>query len=231
MSSLDALPAHDRSGRWHTTAGFRLRTVLGLVACLATACVVALADAVGEHDGPSRLDPRIAAAVVRSRTASLTHVAQAFTWLGSEVVVGGLAMVVLVVLMVRRQFARATVFAAGMGGSAVLTVAVKLLVGRARPGTVDRLGAVDTTYSFPSGHTLNSAVFLALVVWLLLPSLRYAGRVVIATAAVGLTIGVAASRVYLGYHWFTDVVASGLVALAWLSVVGLAHSALGTGDR
>lgn len=42
---------------------------------------------------------------------------------------------------------------------------------------LDRLGALDTSYSFPSGHTLNSAVLLALVGWLLWPSLGYAGRI------------------------------------------------------
>ncbi len=92
---------------------------------------------------------------------------------------------------------------------------MKLLVARPRPGRVDRLGDLDTTYSFPSAHTLNSAVLLALVGWLLRPSLRYAGRTVLVTAAAVLAVGVAASRVYLGYHSLTDVLASGLVATAW----------------
>jgi len=231
MSRLNAALTHEGTGRWQAPPQFRLRTVLGLVACLATACVVALADAVGEHDGLSRLDPTIATDVVRSRTAPLTLLARALTFLGSEVVVGGLAIIVLALLLARRRFTSATVFAAGMTGSAFLTVAVKLLVARARPGAVDRLGAADTTYSFPSGHTLNSAVFLALVMWLLWPLLKHAGRVAVATTGAVLATGVAASRVYLGYHWFTDVLASGLVALAWLSMVWLAHSAARTCGR
>jgi membrane-associated phospholipid phosphatase len=225
MSRLDAASTHDGTDRWWPSAQLRLCTILALVSGLTTACVVGLADAVGEHDGLSRLDPRIAGEVVRWRTPTLTQLAHVLTFVGSEVVVGGLTIVVLAILLARRQLTRAAVLAVGMGGSAFLTVAVKLHVARARPGAVDRLGAVDTTYSFPSGHTLNSAVFLALVVWLLWPSLRYAGRVAAATTGAGLAIGVAASRVYLGYHWFTDVLASGLVALAWLSIVWLGHSA------
>ena len=192
-----------------------------LVAALAAAAVVALADAAGERDGPSRLDPVTAADVLRIRTPALTGLAHAFTFLGSEVVVGFLAVLTLVTLLARGRFTKATLFAIGIGGSAFLTVAVKLLVARPRPGAVDRLGALDTTYSFPSGHTLNSTVFLALLVWLLWPAAKPAGRIALVAVGTVLAVGVAASRVYLGYHWLTDVVASGLVALAWLSFVWL----------
>jgi undecaprenyl-diphosphatase len=197
-----------------------------LVGALAAAGVVALADAAGEHDGPSRLDPVTAADVLRMRTPALTELAHGLTFLGSEVVVGCLAVLTLLTLLARRRLTHAATFAVAIGGSAFLTVAVKLLVARPRPGAADRLGALDTTYSFPSGHTLNSTVFLALVVWLLWPAAKQAGRIALVTAAIVMAVGVAASRVYLGYHWLTDVVASGLVALAWLSLVWLLGSSL-----
>ncbi|MEO7350702.1 MAG: phosphatase PAP2 family protein [Marmoricola sp.] len=219
MSRLDAAPGEDAADRFHPADLLGPRTFLVLVTCLAAAGVVTLADAAGEHEGLSRLDPMTAADVLRLRTPALTHVAQAFTFLGSELVVGGLAIVVFLLLLTRGQFARATTFTIAMGGSAFLTVAVKLLVARPRPSEVDRLGAPDTTYSFPSGHTLNSAVFLALVVWLLWPSLRHIGQVALVAGGAVMALGVAASRVYLGYHWLTDVLASGLVAISWLSIV------------
>jgi membrane-associated phospholipid phosphatase len=203
---------------------FGLRATLVLGACLAGAGVCVLADAAREHDGASRLDPVTAAAVLDIRTATATYLARVFTFLGSEVVVGGLATVVLVSLLMRRQLSQATVFAIAMGGSAILTVTLKLLVARPRPGGLDRLGPLDQTYSFPSGHTLNSTVFLALVVWLLWASVTHTGRVVLVTAGAVVAAGVAASRVYLGYHWLTDVLASGLVAIAWLCIVWLLAS-------
>ena len=233
-SQSDPVPARltvPRPGHVGQPRPWHLSDVLGrglllpaLIAGLAAAAVVALADAAGEHDGVSRLDPLTAADVLRIRTPVLTDLARAFTFLGSEIVVGGLAIVVLVTLLARGRLTRAVTFAIGMGGSVLLTVAVKTLVARPRPGAVDRLGAVDTTYSFPSGHTLNSTVFLALVVWLLWSAARHTGRVALVTLAAVVAVGVAASRVYLGYHWLTDVVASGLVALAWLSLVWLLSS-------
>jgi membrane-associated phospholipid phosphatase len=164
--------------------------------------------------------------LVLVRTPTLTQLAHVFTFLGSELVVGGLALVVLATLLMQRQLSRAAIFAIGMAGSAFLTVVVKLIVARPRPGEVDRLGALDTSYSFPSGHTLNSTVFIALIVWLLWPSVRRAGRIALVTAGAVLAVGVAASRVYLGYHWLTDVLASGLVALGWLCLVGLLGATL-----
>jgi membrane-associated phospholipid phosphatase len=225
MSRLDTAPRQNASDRWHPCDLLGPHILLALIGCLAATGVAALADAVSEHEGLSRVDPVTAADMLDLRTPALTHVAQAFTFLGSELVVGGLATVVFVLLLTRRQLTQATAFAIAMAGSAFLTVAVKLLVARPRPGAVDRLGAPDTTYSFPSGHTLNSTVFMALVVWLLWPTVRRVGHVALVAGSAVLAVGVAASRVYLGYHWLTDVLASGLVALAWLCIVWLIASA------
>jgi membrane-associated phospholipid phosphatase len=226
MTHLDRARAPATTGRCPFSRLFDQRALLVLVAGLAAGGVAGLADAAREREGLSRLDPATAADVLRLRTPGLTDLAQAFTFAGSEVVVGGLAVLVLVALMVRRRFAPAATFALGIGGSAFLTVAVKLLVARKRPGAADRLGALDTSYSFPSGHTLNSAVFLALVVWLLWPAARYAAQVALVAGGAVMAVGVGASRVYLGYHWLTDVLASALVAIGWLSVVWLLRAPL-----
>ena len=190
-----------------------------VIAVLGTLLVCALADAAGEHDGISTTDPRVAADMVAHRTAGLTVLARTLTFVGSEAVVGLIAAVILALLVWRRTWDRAVVFAAAMGGSAVLTVAVKLAVARPRPGAVDRVGALDTSYSFPSGHTLNTAVLLGLVCWLLWPAVSWTARVLVVASAVLLAAGVGFSRLYLGYHWFTDVTASIVIAVSWLSAV------------
>ncbi len=210
-----------RSGTSHSALSRAPRSIR-ILAPVVVAAVVGtawLADAAGEHDGPSRLDPTTAAEVLRLRTPTLTELAHALSFVGSEVVVGLLALLVMGRLAVRRDLGRASVFALGIGGSAFLTVAVKLAVGRTRPGAVDRLGALDASYSFPSGHTLNSAVLIALATWLLWPALSRLTRGFAVAGGMLLATGIGASRIYLGYHWVTDVIASGLVAVAWLSLV------------
>ncbi|MCW2799435.1 MAG: phosphatidic acid phosphatase [Aeromicrobium sp.] len=191
-----------------------------LTAAAATTGVLVLADAGREQDGVARLDPHVASGVVDIRTGSLTHLAHALTLLGSEPVVGTLAVLLFIALLERRGLNFAIIAAAAMSVSVGLTVGVKLLVGRPRPGAADRLGPVDHSYSFPSGHTLNSTVFLGLAVILLLPLIR--GRIRRTATVLGgtlLAIAIGWSRVYLGYHWTTDVIASWLLAAAVLVVV------------
>lgn len=195
---------------------FRLATSV-VAAASATTGVLLLADAGRERDGVARLDPRIASSVLDIRTDPLIHLAHALTLLGSEPVVGTLAVLMFIALLERRGQVFAAIAAAVMTASVGLTVAVKLLVERPRPGALDRLGPVDNSYSFPSGHTLNSTVFLGLAVILLVPLINGRGRRAFATAGAALlALGIGWSRVYLGYHWTTDVVASWLLAAALL---------------
>jgi undecaprenyl-diphosphatase len=101
----------------------------------------------------------------------------------------------------------AVVLLATLGGSAVLGQALKLLFSRPRPQSFPWL-TVTGGWSFPSGHTLNAVVLGGLLAWLMgqqLDGWRRAVRWAVAGLWVGL-IGV--SRVYLGVHYPSDVVAS-----------------------
>ena len=213
--------------RLRTNPRLALRLVsAGVVACaLAT---VALADAALERDGAAAHDSSITDTVILHRSDTVTPLAQAASWVGGEVSIALLSLAVIVTLFLARRRREAVVFGTAMAGAAVLVVGIKHLVMRARPGPADLLGSVDHGYSFPSGHTLFSTVFLAMVVWLLLPHLSRRLRPFVVGAAVVLAVAVGASRVYLGYHWPTDVLASWLIATAWL---GLLYVALHVVDR
>ncbi|MFI6831889.1 phosphatase PAP2 family protein [Kribbella sp. NPDC050241] len=106
-----------------------------------------------------------------------------------------------------------------MIGSSALSSGLKLLIGRARPDVTLVLGPVSNTFAFPSGHALNSTVFLtvAALVMARIRSLR--NRTAILAVAVVMSIGIGLSRVYLGYHWATDVLAGWTVAIVWLVIV------------
>lgn len=202
----------------------RPQTVLPwVIAPLACVAFAVLALAVRTHAELTKVDPAVAGDVLDLRSTWTTHVAQILTLIGGEAVVGVGALLLLIAALERRGPRYAAVVAGVMGTSAVLTVAVKLLLGRARPGVVDRLGPVDGSYSFPSGHTLNSAVFLGLVCLVLVPliSKRMLRRLAVG-ASVVLAAGIGASRVYLGYHWTTDVLASWCIAAVLLSVAHVA---------
>jgi undecaprenyl-diphosphatase len=108
-----------------------------------------------------------------------------------------------------------------MAVGAGATLVVKHLVARTRPPASVMLGPVDTGFSFPSGHTTYSTVFFGLVAALLLARLHgTAPRVGIALAWVLASGAVGLSRLYLGYHWMTDVLAGWSIATAVLALAG-----------
>lgn len=212
-AALAAMRRHRRMAVWALAA-----------AVLASATLVgALADAAREHDGPAAQDPDVTAAVVAHRSALLTVLARAASFAGSEVSVAVVTVVLVVVLGLTDRRRQACVLLVGMAGAGALTLGIKHVVLRARPGAAVVLGPVDRGYSFPSGHTLLTATLVGLVVWLAWPALR-AGTTRALTLAAALTVAlvVGASRVYLGYHWTTDVLASYLTAAGWLGLMLLA---------
>lgn len=103
-------------------------------------------------------------------------------------------------------------------GGLLLNYGVKHVFKRARPVFDGQIAQV-TSYSFPSGHTAGATVWwgFALVFWLAWqrdPSRRAAGFVV-AFCMIALT---ALSRVYLGFHYVSDVLAAAAEGCAWLSL-------------
>jgi undecaprenyl-diphosphatase len=139
------------------------------------------------------------------------------TAMGSTVVVVTLFVVAVLLLLWRHHRREALFLAVAIGGSVVLDEALKLIFHRPRPQLP--WAQVPPEYSFPSGHSMNSLVFylaLAIIVGTLWS--RRAGLIA-ATLAVGLAVLIGTSRIYLGYHYFTDVVGGLLAGLAWLLIV------------
>ena len=83
-----------------------------------------------------------------------------------------------------------------------------------------------TSYSasFPSGHTLNAVAVVGTIAYLLiLRQTSTCARAITVTAATLFALTIGLSRVFLGHHWFTDVVAAWLLGAAWLALVIMAH--------
>lgn len=145
----------------------------------------------------------------------LTALMEAVTQLGGLVVVPVVATVAAVVLWRRGLRRGATVLAAAVIGSTLLNTALKAIFRRARPDFWEHL-VVENSYSFPSGHAMASmAVAAALVV--LTWRTRWRWAVVAGAAVYVLAVGV--SRMYLGVHFPSDVLAGWSVSVVWVAVV------------
>ncbi|MFI5693754.1 phosphatase PAP2 family protein [Kribbella sp. NPDC051586] len=201
------------------------RVILGLlVSVLGTIAFAVQADAAVEGDGLAAFDPQLTQNFIAHRTTFLSHVAQTITFIGSVPVLTALTIVAATMLRIlTRRWRPAIIITVGMAGAASLTYILKILIGRHRPDSSLVIGTVDHGFSFPSGHTLSSTVFFLLLAALLWYSnssrkIKIAGAI----AAAALSIAMGLSRVYLGYHWATDVLAGWTVALTWLCLIATA---------
>jgi undecaprenyl-diphosphatase len=156
------------------------------------------------------------------RTPLLTTVFRGVTALGSPV---GLIITVAVVAgtlsLRRRSWQPLLISAVTLGGAELIGTIIKVLVGRDRPPLADRVPDVTANgLDFPSGHSTQSAAAYTILVLLIAQQVphRFARVLLYAAAAVGAGL-VGVSRLYLGVHWFTDVMASWCLGLGWTCAV------------
>jgi len=201
-------------------------TGLALTAALLLIFLMALAfgqaaDMVTSRTGLYRVDAAAAAWGARHATTVSTHLFGALTWLGSTVVIIALALVSGVYDWYRRR--RLTVLGfmvTVVSGQNLIANGVKLLVERPRP-PVPHL-ADSSGWSFPSGHSASAAATSAALALLLGRGRRWPVKAWLGTAAAGVTLAVAVSRVLLGVHWLTDVIAGVALGLGWFAVCSIA---------
>lgn len=179
--------------------------------------------------GPGDLE--IVRAVAAQRSQALTAVAQIVTWAGSAYLLVPLALLCCGWLAYSGLYRQAAAVALSLSGAMLIAATVKLLVARPRP-PVEHLQAVKGP-SFPSGHaTQASAFWLSLALAWGACEARPGPRTTIALATV-IAASVAASRVYLGVHYLSDVIAGLLLGAgwAWFVAAGVDERATGSTGR
>jgi undecaprenyl-diphosphatase len=134
-------------------------------------------------------------------------------------------------LVAARKPASAAFTGAAVGAGALLGNLLKGFYERARPEVVEHLVGTNST-SFPSGHAMNSAiVYLTLAVLIARSSENRSVRLYIICVAIALTLIIGFSRVYLGVHWPTDVVAGWTVGGVWAALCSLVAKRLQSGEK
>ena len=156
--------------------------------------------------------------VAARRTVALTEAARVVTWAGSAYLLVPLAAIACLALCRAGLRREAAAIALSLGGALLISDLVKLLVSRPRP-PVEHLQAV-TGSSFPSGHATQASAFWFSLV-LVAPAAGTSPRTTLVAAGLALLIvlAVAASRVYLGVHYPSDVIAGMLLGTGWAAYV------------
>jgi undecaprenyl-diphosphatase len=178
---------------------------------LAALAVVAGAVIGGATAAP---DERLELAVHAHASGPLDLLMLGLTALGLLPVLAAAAVAAAALLLRAARRLEALALTAVMLGEGALDDALKLAVHRARPALFPH--AASAGFSFPSGHAMATASLVGVLFWIawrqLPPFVRWLGLLL----AVPLLFGIGASRVYVGVHYPSDVVAGWLAGLAWL---------------
>jgi membrane-associated phospholipid phosphatase len=159
------------------------------------------------------------------RFHGLTILFIAVTDLGGPIGMGVIA-IVLTVLLVRKERASAIYMVITGIGGVLLNVGLKLLYARARPDVATSI-AVAQGNSFPSGHAMGSFIILGAIAYLMLrQNFTWKLKSVLLAVIVTLIVLVGLSRVYLGVHWSSDIIAGWCAGTVWLAAATVAFETL-----
>jgi membrane-associated phospholipid phosphatase len=217
-------------------------SALFLIACAVVLLVMLVAlgwllSKVLSHDAVGRDDADVSRWLAGHRNRDLNEVTSVTTKLAETLTITILAVLaVAVTAWVWRRWREPMLVAVAVAGEVTIFVTVTLLVDRSRP-PVKHLDAAPPTSSFPSGHTAAAVALYGALAVLASERARSAlVRGLFIALAVLVPLVVAASRMYRGMHYLSDVLGGLLLGWLWLLAcvrgirLGVAHRALRHGD-
>lgn len=175
-----------------------------------------LAEDVVTGDPLVRVDRAVADYLHGAATPALTTFFLTITAFGSIEAVGVMGALVAAFLTWKRRWLYLGTWLAAVGGSAVLNQILKGLFARTRPFFEHPL-LIETSYSFPSGHAMESLVVYGMLAYFAVLALEtWRARVAVVFASTLLVLLIGLSRMYLGVHYFSDVAAGYAAGGVWL---------------
>jgi membrane-associated phospholipid phosphatase len=206
---------------WRLSAGSsRLAAVLlaTLSACLVAFGRLAEEMASGEL---GTADGAVVGWLHRHATDFATALLTAVTRLGDAQVLLVVTLIAAVALLLRRSVAHAALMGAALAGGEALNGALKAAFERPRPTFSDPL-ATAAGFSFPSGHAMISLTVYGALAFVIAASVRSRrAQLLVLISAALLILAIGFSRVYLGVHYASDVLAAYAAGLAWLTLCAL----------
>ena len=206
------------AGRFARGEYLGLHLTIGLAICLAASWLFAgITEDVVHHDPLTVFDYAVLDWLHAHASPTGLAIARVISAVGSPKAVGVLGLGVVVVLALRREGLFLEAWVLAFLGGALLNQGLKRAIQRPRPEHSSILSY--QSWSFPSGHAMESLIafgMLAYVVIVLVPAARpYRALIVLCATALILAIGF--TRLYLGVHYFSDVVGGYAAGALWLS--------------
>jgi undecaprenyl-diphosphatase len=143
------------------------------------------------------------------------------TELGDSIVIIAIVSAATLWLMSQKAWRSALYLIVAVSGASLFNSGIKLILSRGRPIADLYQGISD--YAFPSGHATVNSVLYGFLCVLVLRELRPLWRIPVAIIAASLVTLIALSRLYLGAHWFSDVVGGLAFGAIWVALLGTGY--------
>lgn len=198
-----------------------------LFAAIAVTGVIALVNLgvrTASGDAVSNIDLSVATLMRETRNAPADGIMMVITMMGDTLVMLALALAMMGWLIWRKAYRAA--YAAGfvIVAAKLFELSLKAGIQRSRPAELSYAGT--DLFSFPSGHATMSAVIFGILAVLVSHSMGRWGRAVVYATCAVVVVMIAYSRVYLGAHWLSDVLAGLLFGTVMMAAFGVAIEAI-----
>jgi undecaprenyl-diphosphatase len=163
---------------------------------------------------------------VTERSPGATTFFTVMTIIGGPVSVALIVAIVAATLAILRRWSWLIYLAVTAGGGGLLNLELKRYFARARPAVAEMLRRANG-YSFPSGHAMGSAVAFGALAYLAFRAIRsWPAKTAVMAFLYTLITAIALSRVYLGVHWISDVLAGVTAGTVWVTTTTVAYETL-----
>jgi membrane-associated phospholipid phosphatase len=163
---------------------------------------------------------------ISERTSGATLFFTLMTHIGSPLGIAIEMLLVGIILAFRRRWRWLIYLLVTAGGGGLLDFELKRYFARARPAVAEMLRRANG-YSFPSGHAMGSAVAYGALAYLAFRAIKsWPARTAVIAFLYTLVVAVALSRVYLGVHWISDVLAGVTAGTVWVTTTTVAYETM-----
>jgi undecaprenyl-diphosphatase len=189
-----------------------------------------LAEDLVNQESMSLLDPLFGNWLLLRTTLTGNRLFSLITFMGNTLIISGGTVLIGLWLTKEKHWSQLRLLLATVGGAALLNVVLKNIFLRSRPD--NPLAFIrETGFSFPSGHAMVSIAFYGVLVFLIFPNLKsWVGKTLLIIGWIALFGLIGFSRLYLGVHYLTDVLAGWSAGLMWLLLCVLVNKLLFTGN-
>lgn len=194
--------------------------IIALIAAVSLVIFVSILENVWMEEATIlTLDSSILRAVQSHRTAGLILFFIIITQFGSAFIAAAFTIAAALIFYTHKYYRYLIALLVALAGDSIFILFIKDTVKRARPEAASRLVA-ETGFSFPSGHTFTAICLYGVLTFFVVNKVKNPiVKLIFGLLGIFLILSVSFSRVYLGVHWPSDVIASFIVGTSFVTVI------------